>query len=431
MSRSGGRPGTVASLLTVLGVISLWPFSGGEDVSNARENIISGNRTDFWGGFSQLFYSSFRFDAPTWHICLGLLHALFVWLGSRVAISILFILKRSRLSFLLLLVIHFFATIYVLSLSRDASLLAFAWLGIALLFRFFSVKESKFLILILGMFFLILGLSFRPWLAIAFTPLLVGIIHFSDIFKNKGVKNVFLIFASLSLSVTPLIFDISSKKFNNLKSSFPEQQVMILDISSMVCLSPDKNVQLLATTSLKPISNTSDLTREKICGQFYPQSWASLVFYSNPNDPALRMISIDDYRTYQTLRKSWLELIIHEPIQYIQVKIIQVSQLFFAGDSINLVPKTFFDIPLIPFEILKALRLFSFLPVLLFFSWITFSSRIQINSKIRKLIFLTYIFATLNITIAFIGDNQRYISWLSILLFFTYLIAPNKLRKEL
>jgi len=44
--------------------------------------------------------------------------------------------------------------------------------------------------------------------------------------------------------------------------------VMILDIASMVCLSADKSTQLDALKALDPISNSSTLSRERLCGQF-------------------------------------------------------------------------------------------------------------------------------------------------------------------
>ena len=200
-------------------------------------------------------------------------------------------------------------------------------------------------------------------------------------------------------------------------------------MASLACLSPEKSSQLFAIESLKPISTSPTLNRERLCGQFYPQSWASLTFYSNPDDPVLRMIAVGESSTYKQIRDSWIDLITDQPIQYLQVKIFQVSQLFFAGDSFTLLPSGFAGLPLIPYELTKALRIFSFLPILLLFSWITFSSRIQIDPRVRRAILSTYVIAIGIVTIAFIGDNQRYISWLAMLLLFAYINAPRNLGK--
>ena len=418
-----------ASFLTIVAIVSLWPFSGAEDVSNARDNILIGDRTDFWGGFSQFFYSTFGLSAPIWHITLGLFHSSLVWVGTILTINTLSFSKRERFTFTLLLSIHFLATIFVLNLSRDSSILAFAWIAISLLFRFFSERNLSLLGLILGLFFLMIGLSFRPWLAIGLSPLILGLFYFSVKFRNSWIKYLVLFFVLFFISLGPLILDLSSKRLMNLKASFPEQQVMILDIASLVCLSPEKSVQSVALATLKPISNSSELSRERLCGQFYPQNWGSPIFYSQPSDPALHIIEVNDFETYKTIRNSWLKLIWKTPIQYIQIKIFQISQLFLAGDSINFSLKSFRDIPLIPYEILKALRVFSLLPFLLLLYWLTFSRKIQIDLRIRFLIYLAYILTIIIVAIAFIGDNQRYISWLAMLILFTYLNAPEKLTK--
>jgi len=216
-----------------------------------------------------------------------------------------------------------------------------------------------------------------------------------------------------------------------LEESYPEQQVMILDIASMVCLSADKSTQLDALKALDPISNSATLSRERLCGQFYPQSWASLTFYSNPNDPALRMIGVHEKNTYEALRESWLELLASNPIDYLQIKVFQFSQLFLAGDSIRVYPDTFKQFFLLPYESIKALRLLSFAPTLLLISWLTFSSRFKAEVRIRRSLLITYLLSIGIVTVAFIGDNQRYISWLAMLILFSFINANSfKLSRE-
>jgi len=134
-----------------------------------------------------------------------------------------------------------------------------------------------------------------------------------------------LALASIFLVLGPLSLDTGAKTTMNLKQSYPEQQVMILDLASIVCLSPEKDSHIKALDALLPISRATGLDREKLCGQFYPQSWASLTFYSNPEDPALRMIGVGDSATYAEIRNSWINLISSKPIQYFQIKIFQVS----------------------------------------------------------------------------------------------------------
>jgi len=204
---------------------------------------------------------------------------------------------------------------------------------------------------------------------------------------------------------------------------------MILDLASIVCLSPDKDSQMKAIDALLPISRGAVLDGERLCGQFYPKSWASMTFYSNPEDPASRMIGVGDSATYAAIRDSWINLISFKPIQYFQIKIFQVSQLFFAGDSVELVPSSVKQALLIPYELLKALRILSFLPIILLFSWFTFARRFAAVDYFRKAILITYLLSIGVVTIAFIGDNQRYISWLALILSLCYLSAPRNKEK--
>lgn len=428
--QSGSYPIFMAISITSLGILSLWPFSGGEDVANARQNILNGERTDFWGGFSQFFYSASGLSAPLWHIALGLVHALLVLTGTIVALNRSRDLQWSKVKLTVLLFVHYLATIFVLNISRDASLLAFLWMGIALLYRVTFSPNKSYLMLSLAITLIIIGLSFRPWLAAAFAPLVLMLIYSSKTLAHGVKKYMLLIFVLVFITTGPLTLDTISKRLMNLEASYPEQQVLILDVASIACLSPDKSSQSAALDALLVISNSSSLTRERLCGQFYPQNWGSLVFYSNPNDPALRVVGMNEENTYRTLRESWFNLLSTYPFDYLQIKVLQFSQFFFAGDSIRLSPNSFRDIYLIPYEMIKVLRLLSFAPMLIIFSWLTFSSRFHSQLMLRRSLLVCYVLTTTTITVAFIGDNQRYISWLALILLFSYLHAYDKVEKR-
>lgn len=423
--RRAHYPYLAAILITCICLVSLWPFSGAEDIANARQNILDGERTDFWGGFSQFFYVQLGTDAPLWHILLGIIHVALVLIGTLLAIAIIRKNNQSNSSLWFLLIIHYLATVYCLHLSRDATLLAFLWLGIPLILWGTTLKRNSYYWMAGGLLLIIFGLSFRPWLSIAFVPLIFAIAHHFK-YSKKSLQGILLTSLTVfTLSIGPLALDLTTKSAMNLKSSYPEQQVMILDIASIACLSPDKVSQSIAIEALTPLSNTSGLNRERLCGQFYPQSWASVTFYSNPSDPALKMIEVNDIQTYRTIRASWLDLISSHPTQYLQMKLMQLSQLFLAGDSIRIKPSSVLQIPTVPYELLKATRLLSFLPVCLLLAWLTFSSRFKIIDGFRRAIFMSYVVSIGIVTIAFIGDNQRYISWIGLILLLAYLISPR------
>jgi hypothetical protein len=253
---------------------------------------------------------------------------------------------------------------------------------------------------------------------------MLAVLSLSNI-KALRQGRALILFASLAILMSPVFLDVGSKRIMNLTESYPEQQVMILDITSLACLSPEKSIQSAALTALQPISASPGLSREKLCGQFYPQNWASTVFYSNPSKPALHMIATAERKTYNTFRNSWINIITSRPTQYLQLKLIQISQLFFAGDSFTLSMSSWRELPILPYEILKALRLFSFLPILLLIVALTLSFRDRISSSLLYALPSTYLLAIVVVTLAFVGNNQRYISWLAMLLLFAFLNAPR------
>jgi len=97
---------------------------------------------------------------------------------------------------------------------------------------------------------------------------------------------------------------------------------------------------------------------------------------------------------------------------------------------VQLVPSSVKQALLIPYELLKALRILSFLPIILLFSWLTFARRFEVVNYFRRAILVTYLLSIGVVTIAFIGDNQRYISWLALILSLCYLSAPRNKEKE-
>jgi len=206
LSRPISYPRSSALFITISCIISLWPFSGAEDVANARQNILVGDRTDFWGGFSQFFYSAFQVEAPIWHITLGLVHATLIYLGTVITIwKFRSIASPRRVP--LLLFLHYVATIFTLHLSRDASLLAFLWVGVALLFT--SIKSTRFFYLLfsLGLTLVVVGLSFRPWLGIAFLPLIFTCLNFKGSSSSRfsfsqtmALASIFLVLGPFSLN---------------------------------------------------------------------------------------------------------------------------------------------------------------------------------------------------------------------------------------
>jgi hypothetical protein len=192
---------------------------------------------------------------------------------------------------------------------------------------------------------------------------------------------------------------------------------MIMDASSMVCLGASTTVSNRAIDVLRTLPASKNANRRDLCGQWYPQSWASTVFYGDLTDgekPALSMIPTNDFASYNNFKSAWLSLILTNMAEYVQAKLMLSSQFLLAGDSINAEIYSWRGLLLLPLETLKALRLVSIFPILTLLLWLSFRSRkngLKNTRKIGhlKLLSAFYLSFCAMSVISFIGDNQRYL----------------------
>lgn len=399
------------ALIGVVALLAKYPYTGAEDVVNARNNLISGLRTDFWGSFSPWFFSIIKND--NWEFFYAALFTLMVAFGAyRFMVSNLNLLRRPLLlAFYLFLV--YSSLIFTISFSRDGVLLAFFWLSLG--FWLTAINKSGLLrgmLLVSSISALSIGLSFRPWLSFSFIFLVLLLNSNYQHFTPKMSK--FLLLGVLVfIAVTPVSLDLASHRILNMVPSYPQQQVMIMDISSMACLTPTRSQVDQALVALNSIASKSPLTKSVLCEQYYPQSWGSVVFYGARagQTGALHFIEANNEKTYEKLQEDWLELITSNLTSYIQMKIILGSQFLLAGESTNLFIRNLQTFLELPANLAKEMRLFSGIPVfLLLFFCLSRTYRLRKNvdsSTFYGVVF--YLSFLMTSVIAFIGDNQRYI----------------------
>ena len=397
--------------------VAKMPFTGAEDIVNARNNILIGARTDFWGGFAPWFFTIYVGDS--WEFVYAVLFALSITLGSiGIARYFLFVVKQFRSNHLIsLFLLNYIVLLFALSFSRDGGMLAFSWLGIGLFLFSKCFEESLFpkVLRAISCLFIVLGFSFRPWLSVSLVFLILLLRGFGS--GAKKLSPGLILSITFSFLFMPLIIDQFAKKGQSLDSSFPEQQVMIMDASSMACLSPSQTVADQAINTLRNLPDSKNVNRGSLCGQWYPQSWASPVFYghlSEAEKPALSMIIESDYETYNKFKSAWLNLLLTNLPEYIQAKVILGSQFALAGDSIHLNTNSLDGLLLLPIELLKSLRIFSMLPTVLLLLWLTLRARTMPATNVNKiasvnLLVAFYLSFCLMSVISFIGDNQRYL----------------------
>lgn len=395
--------------LTIVVLYSKYPFGGAEDVINARNNLHADTRTDFWGAFSPWFFSLYKSNG--WEILYSCFFSLLITFTFAVLIDLLPKFKNIAIGIFLLLALQYVIVSFAVSLSRDSALLTFIIFSIGawILASQELHNRSNFWIFI-SIISMSLGMAFRPWLSVCLPFLLITLNHVFPLFKS--IKKASVIFSLLVTLLFPILVDQSVHRILNLTYSFPQQQVMIMDLSSMACLSADRAPTEESLVALRSISMSRTLTKKELCSQYFPQNWASVIFYGakKGENPVLVMVKAGDVNTYTALQSSWLNSILNQLPSYIQIKIMLGSQFFLAGESPRIEFRTMKSIFQLPFEITKALRLYSAFPVFLLLIIAAFKGKKEPRDPGFIYSITTFYSFFLAISImAFIGDNQRYI----------------------
>ena len=420
-----------AFFILTVGLIARFPYKGSEDIMAARRSILSGTKRDFWGSFSPWFFSI----APEsiWEACYAILFSMLI------AISTFIFLRRypskqelPKRSKFLILVSAYFSMLFTLSFSRDGAMLAFIWFAIALWWKAETTSKRivTWLLIFSSLLFLILGTSFRPWLALA-SPLLLGYFYSA----GRKVKLLFnssyiLILVTVLITISPFIVETSFHKFLGMKDSYPEQQVMIMDLSTIACLSADRQTSDEALLNLNLLAESPPLTKKSLCSQYYPASWASVVYYgaASGEKGALQDLQIGDREKYLEFRSNYISFLTKHFAALIQAKFLLGSQFLLAGDSPrlgNLMGRAVFEYPM---ELAKGLRVFSLLPSLFLLSLfgIYRVRKMEISRSMMYLILAYYCCSVSIVVIAFIGDNQRYILPFQIISFLLFFLGSKQ-----
>jgi hypothetical protein len=264
--------------------------------------------------------------------------------------------------------------------------------------------------------------------------------------SQKYDKNVFsffnLVFAVL-LFASPLFVDQANKKIFNLDSHFPQQMVMLHDISTTYCWGSDSKASLYSEKALKLIAtNTESL--KNVCQFYRPNTWQAIVFpnkeflSSKSLQTPIKLISINDFEKYNEFRSYWISTILNDPFTYIQNHLTFAIQVIISGETRELrlvrfiqnmssgfdyqyMSNLFYGLFLLPIDLITTFHLLSPLVtmvVLLFFY--------------RRLVwfyasFISWIGMT---TLAYASDNGRYTIGGSILAYLGVFLDKNILKEK-
>lgn len=417
--------------------ISQIPTYYGEDIVNARTNYSSGQRTDFWGGISTLVYAHIPNLGFRWQIWLALIQIAFTYVGLKTLIEFT---AKNKIKSLFNHIITYCAFLFSSQMTRDGLMFSLLILGFGLLKNILR-KESVTKKIIFPILIVVLAMSFRPWLSIAIIPLLV---FFWSNSKYKAYLIPRILVVCL-LAIGPMVLELSATKALALKRSFPEQQVMVMDAAASYCYSNNFQTGGKSLDILKEFTNNADFGNYA-CQLYRPDTWLSLTkntnFSATNFESDFWLISVNDFKKYESIKSKWINLLLSDPVTYLQNKILFAGKLAIGSDSryFSLMSANSFQEKIastfrLPFEILIAVHALSVAAVFMIILIILYfrnrnlkSESIMIDKSYIHIISALFIWICLS-SVAYIGSNGRYtyaISILSLILF----ANPFKNQKE-
>ncbi len=416
-------------ILSVAALIMQIPSFYGEDIVNARNNYLEGYRTDFWGGISTLIYAHVPDFGFRWQIWLAIFQITLTSIALNKTLPSVFHSKRKN-------IIKYVAIYSVLTfgsqMTRDGLMFSLLIFGFATLNSMLS-KHRPLKLIVWPIFIICLAMSFRPWLSIAILPLIMMIL------KVNKIRFVRWATAGLVISITlaPLSFEYLAAKGLRLEKSFPQQQVMLMDVAATYCYTTNTQT---GERAARVIQNFSDNPNYKsfVCQLYRPDTWLSLTKSINTSSSGFeadfKLIQPGNVKQYDELESKWLEIIIKDPVTYIQNKILFASKLLIGSDSRNIsilsaesTSTRILGIYKFAYDIAITLHLFSLFICILILLLIP--SKRYLNNRNGGLYidqYTIHILSSILIwnslsAIAYIGSNGRYTYALSLLSLVLYL----------
>lgn len=388
----------------------------GEDIVNARNNLLTGSRTDFWGGVSTLIYGNIPDLVVRWQIWLALFQV------SITTLSLIVLFnghKSGRIRKFIEWGLIYISLVFASQMTRDGLMFSIILSSFALLKISHKSKYPRTLLLS-GLASLVFGMSFRPWLSLAAIPIAFAVASFS----GWNLKRFHSIWISIGLVVTPLFIEQSAATALELNQSYPQQQVMIMDAAATYCFTNNYQTSLKAREVLQLF--TSDLSfPDRACQFFRTDTWLSLTNSGTASSQNLKsdfwLIPAGNERQYIKLQKDWLQLVVKDPVSYLQNKSVFFTKLAIASDSRSFsisraetTQEKISGVVKAPYELLIGLHFFSVaVTAILIFcipAWKLFKgyTNALILEKFTLSVISSILLWTLLSSIAYIGSNGRY-----------------------
>jgi predicted membrane protein len=425
-------------LICVL-LYAIFPGSGGE--GSQRDFRVLDAKTDWWNFITAAIYGFWPDSGLPWIYSLTLSQLGIYSMG----IFLLYQKFKAGIYRKLFMISATCGAVFLFQLWRDGSAFAFQTLSLGLISSLTpGEKKTNQIKVIFGVLFGITGCLFKP----IFAPIFALIILFMvwDSLSGKKFK-LAITFLVLISSILPFAVDKSLSKSFGLVESFPEQQILIYDLSRLYCWGYSPKVTSEAGKALEPLlSKPGEL--ETVCASLSPTGWDGLrvKIPEVSGSPAIRVVEQGNSDELKVLLNGWLRSVSSNPVEWLMVKLSDLSQvlfmasayqmqgLFISGsespfqDFADLVLRVF----LVPFVILDKLRVFTLafsiaLGLVLLFR--NGSNTGGTRTKERVLFqFLLVLSSTAILgSLVFIANNGRYVLPY---IFLSYFMALSSLEKS-
>ena len=307
-------------------IVGLYPGMGGEgaqrDISTIQNKL---GVTSFIVIFIYGYMPDFLLGYLFW---LSLLQLIFYIVGVYFIFESLNKL-RSKVFLILLSMVAF---CFLLQVVRDATAFSFYVLATGLIVKSRNYTDSRKMIYpIISICLILFGSLFKPIVApIAAFFYFILSERASPFWRSKISR----LLVSIILVLCPFFADKELMSSFQIKNVHAEQQLFLYEISKMYCWGHDPKMVVSAKEAIRPfISLDSD--HESLCASLEPMGWDDLrrSLPEVSKSPVL-LYPGGPSENASTLFFNWVKLIQKNPFEWLQMKVIDASQVVIMANSL-------------------------------------------------------------------------------------------------
>lgn len=345
------------------------PVSPSQDALSIRFEFQN-SPNNWFGGLTPLIYGIMPGGENWWYFNASLFQTLLFVIG------FLLLIQNYKISRIYLVFLVFFGASFSSWVIRDSLCFALVFFSLGCCFGV-SEKNRDFkinkVIIVFGLVVLVLGLSIRPFLSIAFMFCVVPLIR-------TFVRNKIVIGLLLSIFVvSPLISDTLLSSGLKQKQTYPVQQVIIFDLAQIGCWSSNENLRKEVFDFFS--AEYGETSQLQVCGNLRPYNWQFIVRPELPtNNLSLRVLNRQDSYLMGSLIKKYLQIALERPDEIAKIKLRNFAELFFANGQFEGLSK-YGSVGSGLFKIVDKLHLFS---------WFFFSLLLLCLKIFKSFSFLDY-----------------------------------------